>query len=91
MPWSPITILGSFSKNSFSDILHLKIDKKSFFDGTFIRAPKVDRIGKNIKILASYNNYPVLITDGHHYASSFHPEIGNDHRIYNYFLERINA
>jgi len=76
---------------SFSGQLKLKFDNSKDYDGIFIRAPKISRIGKNIKIMATYNDEPVMITDGKHYACSFHPEIGSDYRIHSYFLDQMNA
>ena len=43
-----------------------------------------------IKILAEFNNEPVLIQEGRHLVSSFHPEIGNDLRVFEYFINMIN-
>ena len=77
--------------NSFSGNLHLEIDNSDSFKALFIRAPKVSNIGKGIKILATYKNHPVMITDGRHFATTFHPEIGNDIRIHKYIMEQINA
>ena len=69
----------------------MEFDKKSDFEAVFIRAPKISKIGKNINILATYKNQPVMITDGQHYVCSFHPEIGSDMRIHKYYLNQING
>ena len=45
----------------------------------------------NAEELAKYKKQAVLVTNGKHFAASFHPEIGGDHRIHNYFMEQINA
>ena len=76
---------------SFSDDLQLDFCDDTNFHGFFIRAPKIVKIGKNIKILAKYKKEPVMITDGRHFATTFHPEIGSDIKIHNYFMEQINA
>ena len=76
---------------SFSANLNLDFSDNTDFHAVFIRAPKVSKIGKNIKILAKYKKQPVMITDGRHIATSFHPEMGTDFRIHNYFMELINA
>ena len=47
--------------------------------------------GKDLKVLATYNNQPVMVTDGRHYVCSFHPEIGSDFRIHEYILKQVNA
>ena len=75
--------------NSFSAEINLDFEKNNrSFHAVFIRAPRISRIGKSIKILASYNDEPILISNGIHLASSFHPEIGNDHRIHEYFINK---
>ena len=76
--------------HSFSDDLELEFDDDNFH-AVFIRAPKVSRMGKDLKVLATYNNQPVMVTDGRHYVCSFHPEIGSDFRIHEYILKQINA
>ena len=77
--------------DSFCDKLTLEFDSVKYFKGVFIRAPIISRLGKDIKVLATYNDEPVMVTDGTHYASSFHPEIGYDNRIHSYYLDQINA
>ena len=84
--------------NSFSAEINLDFEKNNrSFHAVFIRAPRISRIGKSIKILASYNDEPILISNGIHLASSFHPEFGTDTQIHNYFInlvkenEKINS
>ena len=76
---------------SFSDDFQLDFCDDKNFHGVFIRAPKISKMGKSIKILAKYKKQPVMITDGRHFVTTFHPEIGSDVRIHNYFMEQINA
>ena len=89
-------IFAQFNLNSKDRILLLahwdtrEIADMDSFNGFFIRAPKISQLGKRIKILATYNNQPVMITDGMHYATTFHPEIGGDCRIYKYIIDKIN-
>ncbi len=74
--------------NSFSaNILINEI--KDYFLGYFIRSPKIKSIGSNIKILANYKDEPVMLTDGKHLVSSFHPEIGDDVSIHKYFIDNL--
>ena len=76
---------------SFSDDFQLDFCDDENFHGVFIRAPKISKMGKSIKILAKYKKQPVMIRDGRHFATTFHPEMGTDIRIHNYFMEQINA
>ena len=73
---------------SFSDKIKINFLKSKYL-ATFIRAPKIDKISKSINVLSKYNNEIVLISDGKHLASSFHPEFNDDSRIHKYFIEMI--
>ncbi len=57
----------------------------------FIRAPRIARLGPGIDTLASRNGDPVLIRAGHLLAATFHPELSNDTRIHQLFLDMVNA
>ena len=54
---------------------------------TFIRAPRVTRLGASVEVLARYHNDPVLLRQGHVLVSSFHTELDDDTRLLKYFLE----
>ena len=56
------------------------------FHGVFIRAPRIERIGKEVEVLGSINNEPVLVRQGNVLAASFHPELSNDARLHEYFV-----
>ena len=57
----------------------------------FIRAPKVTDFSVNIKCLAELNDTPILLTDGKHIASSFHPEFSEGFEIYKYFKKLVET
>ena len=76
--------------HSFSDDIYLDFDKDRSFHAVFIRAPKISRIGQGIQVLSTYDNEPILVSDGMHIVSVFHPEIGNDFRIHEYFINHID-
>ena len=56
---------------------------------TFIRAPKVVKISDSIQVLSTLNEEVILISDGSHLASSFHPEFGKDTQIHNHFIKLV--
>lgn len=56
----------------------------------FIRAPRIDRIGAGIEVLATREEHPVLIRQGHLLAATFHPELGHDLRVHKLFLDLVN-
>ena len=58
-------------------------------EAVFIRAPIIRRVGKDAKVLASYEGDPVLVEQGRHLAATFHPELTGDARVHLMFLEKI--
>jgi 5'-phosphate synthase pdxT subunit len=55
----------------------------------FIRAPKIVTTGKNVQILASSGDDPVLIREGNIMAATFHPELSPDTRVHAEFLKLV--
>ena len=57
----------------------------------FIRAPKIERIGKGVEVIATEGNKkdPVLVRQGKTLAATFHPELSDNRSIHEYFLEMI--
>jgi pyridoxal 5'-phosphate synthase pdxT subunit len=58
------------------------------FHAIFIRAPIVSRAGKHLKVLARIDQGIVAVDQGRHMAFSFHPELGTDTRLHEYFLKK---
>ena len=56
------------------------------FEGVFIRAPKISRMGKKVKALFTYLGEPVMVQEGSTLASTFHPELGESNKLHSYFL-----
>src|SRR6202035_5458351 len=55
----------------------------------FIRAPKIERIGEGVEVIATEGSDPVLVRKGKTLAATFHPELSDDPRIHQYFLDVI--
>src|SRR6202163_3170114 len=55
----------------------------------FIRAPKIERVGEDVEVIATEGKDPVLIRNGKTLAATFHPELSDDRRIHQYFLEMV--
>jgi pyridoxal 5'-phosphate synthase pdxT subunit len=58
-------------------------------EAVFIRAPVIRRVGKAVNVLARYNGDPVLVEQGKHMVSTFHPELTSDARVHELFLSKI--
>ena|SRR5437868_3180101 len=55
----------------------------------FIRAPKIERVGKKVEVLARESDDPVLVRQGNVMAATFHPELSDDTRVHKAFLDLI--
>ncbi len=58
--------------------------------GVFIRAPRVSRVGDDVEVLAELDGEPVLLRDGRFIVASFHPELTDDTRVHERFLELVD-
>src|SRR5579864_2309998 len=58
-------------------------------EAVFIRAPIIRRVGDQAKVLAKYQGDPVLVEQGRHLVATFHPELTDDPRIHEMFLEKV--
>ena len=58
-------------------------------EAVFIRAPIIRRVGENVKVLARYQNSPVLVEQGKHLVATFHPELTRDPSVHLMFLDKI--
>jgi pyridoxal 5'-phosphate synthase pdxT subunit len=58
----------------------------------FIRAPRIDRVGPDVEVLARLENDTVVAArQGNLLVSTFHPELTGDSRFHRYFLEQVVA
>src|SRR5687767_12008780 len=57
--------------------------------GVFIRAPRVVAHGPEVEVLAEHDGRPVLLREGRFLVASFHPELTDDLRVHERFLELI--
>jgi pyridoxal 5'-phosphate synthase pdxT subunit len=57
--------------------------------GVFIRAPRVRATGEDVEVLAEHDGRPVLVRDGRILVAAFHPELTEDLRVHELFLDRV--
>ncbi len=69
--------------------LHLDPKKPKPFPCIFIRAPRIRAISPHIQVLAEYEDEPILVRQGFHLGSTFHPELTSDPSIHLYFLKLV--
>lgn len=58
---------------------------------TFIRAPYIESSSDDVDILAKENNHTIAVRYKNQLAMSFHPELDNDTRIHEYFVDMIKG
>src|ERR1700758_838298 len=55
----------------------------------FIRAPKISRVGPAVEVLATEGSDPVAVRQGSAMAATFHPELSDDTRVHQAFLDLV--
>jgi 5'-phosphate synthase pdxT subunit len=55
----------------------------------YIRAPRIERVGRDVEVLAEREGHPVLVRQGHTLAATFHPELSPDTRVHKEFLRVV--
>lgn len=53
---------------------------------TFIRAPYIERCGKEVEVLSVLDDHIIAARQGRMLVCSFHPELTDDTRVHQYFL-----
>lgn len=76
--------------DSFIEPIHIPIFKnKPEFEGVFIRAPKILSLGNGVEALGYHGDGTVMVRNERVLAMTFHPELTNDGRIHQYFVDEF--
>ena len=75
--------------DSFEVELNIPVLGDQLFNAVFIRAPIIVKWDKSVEVLSIYKKAPVLVRHDNILASSFHPELTEDTRIHEYFINEI--
>lgn len=79
--------------DSFEADLPIPVLGEPDYPAVFIRAPIILDHGVNVEVLADIEQdgerRPVAVRQNNLLASSFHPELTNDHRMHKYFMEMM--
>jgi 5'-phosphate synthase pdxT subunit len=57
--------------------------------GVFIRAPRVREAGADVEVLGELDGEPVLLRQGRFLVAAFHPELTEDTRVHELFLDSV--
>ena len=92
-PWLGVAdvkvIRNYFGRQRESFEADLEVEGIGTFRGVFIRAPVMEPLSDNAKVLSSFDGRPVMIMEGNVILTSFHPELASDTRIHEMFLNLL--
>jgi 5'-phosphate synthase pdxT subunit len=77
--------IDSFTTQLDMTFLH----ESAKFTTVFIRAPKIRSVGSEVQILMELHGSPIMVQKNKVLALTFHPELTDDPRIHQYFLEHF--
>ncbi|MBW3592994.1 MAG: pyridoxal 5'-phosphate synthase glutaminase subunit PdxT [Actinobacteria bacterium] len=72
-----------------ADLELARADAEEPVRGVFIRAPRVENVGPGVEVLAELDGDAVLLRQGRFLVASFHPELTDDTRVHELFLELV--
>jgi len=76
--------------DSFVDTVRISVfNEKPDFEGVFIRAPKIRKIGNETKALGFHGDEIVMARNDRVLVTTFHPELTKDGRVHRYFVEEF--
>jgi pyridoxal 5'-phosphate synthase pdxT subunit len=79
---------SSIREGKFLRDLHGKF-AESPLEMVFIRAPKISHVGEGVEVLATEGADPVAVRQARAMAVTFHPELSDDTRIHQAFLDLV--
>jgi 5'-phosphate synthase pdxT subunit len=69
----------------------LNREGSSALEMVFIRAPRIEHIGDGVEVIANQGSDPVAVRQGRAMAATFHPELSEDTRVHQAFLELVRS
>ncbi|NOH01129.1 MAG: pyridoxal 5'-phosphate synthase glutaminase subunit PdxT [Chloroflexi bacterium] len=79
--------IDSFETDLEIDELFKATGTEHPYHAVFIRAPIIESVGGNAKVLSALEDGRIVAAqEGHLLATSFHPELTNDTRFHEYFI-----
>ncbi|GLF92565.1 pyridoxal 5'-phosphate synthase subunit PdxT [Bacillus safensis] len=87
----------SVARNSFGrqvDSFEANLEVKGLdapFTGVFIRAPHIISAQDSVEIMAEYDGRIVMAKENNILGCSFHPELTDDHRLTQLFVEMVKS
>jgi pyridoxal 5'-phosphate synthase pdxT subunit len=80
---------NAFGRQVRSFETDLDIGRGEPLRGVFIRAPWIEEAGPDVEALAEVDGHPVLARQGRILVAAFHPELTDDTRVHELFLDLV--
>ena len=83
------------ARNAFGrqvDSFETELDIKGMAEdvnAVFIRAPYILDVGRDVEVLCEYDGKIVVAQQDHYLCASFHPELTDDNRVADYFVQMV--
>src|SRR5262245_21944284 len=90
----PITVVrNGYGRQYHSGTFALAVEGplQDGLSATFIRAPRITRVGDGCAVLARRDGDPVLVQQGNVLGACFHPELEHDHPVTLHFVAMVRA
>ncbi len=81
---------SSIREGRFTSQLQGKLTE-SPLEMVFIRAPKIEHVGDGVEVMGREGNDPVAVRQGKTMAATFHPELSDDTRVHQAFLDLVSS
>jgi 5'-phosphate synthase pdxT subunit len=78
-------------KQSFESDISLDSINIPKFNGVFIRAPSVSKVGSDVEVLSKFNERIIAVKKGNVIGTAFHPELTEDTALHKYFINLVNT
>ena len=75
--------------DSFETIVPFEGVSGGEVNAVFIRAPRFDTLGTDVEVLSRHEGEPIAVRQGSVLAVAFHPELTEDRRVHQYFIETM--
>lgn len=82
---------NAYGRQVFSTIVEIdlvpELGEPPGMEGVFIRAPRIIEREPSVEVLGSWGDDAVLVRQGNVLAATFHPELTDDRRVHELFLQ----
>lgn len=80
---------NAYGRQLASHVAHGDSQIKTPMEMVFIRAPEIEILSADVQVISVYEQKPVCVQQGHCLVSTFHPELGSDTALHEYFIGLI--